>query len=327
VKALEKTAPGRGNVALVEKEPRAPLPGEVVLEVHAAGVCGTDLHIVEDEYRSFPPVTMGHEVAGVVVELGDGVDPGWLGTRVVCETYYSTCGACAYCRDGRPNLCGDRRSIGSGADGAFAARLALPATCLHPIPGWLPDHAAALAEPLACVCNSLCDPPVVSPGDDVLVTGPGPIGLLAAQVARAAGGRVLVVGAERDEVRLAKARGLGFDTGGPAASDVAIECSGSGGGAAACLESLRRGGRYVQVGLAGKPVTVPLDEVVYSELTVTSGFASTPRSWRRALALIESRAVALEPLVSEVAPLGDWERVFAETRAGRGVKYVLDPRL
>lgn len=97
-------------------------------------------------------------------------------------------------------------------------------------------------------------------------------------------------------------------------------------GDAFCLEQARRGGRYVQVGLAGRPVSVPLDEVCYRELTVTSGNASTPASWRRALALVEARAVALEPLVSEVLPLADWERAFARTRAGEAVKLVLDPR-
>lgn len=338
MKALEKMAPGRGNVGLVDKEPRGPIPGEVVLDVLGAGVCGTDLHIVEDEYKSFPPVTMGHEVSGVVAELGEGVDASWLGARVVCETFYSTCGSCSYCRDGRPNLCLERRSIGSGVDGGFAPRLALPARNLHRIPDWLDEHAASLAEPLACVGNSMCDPNVVSPGDAVLVTGPGPIGLLAAQVAHASGGHVLVVGTVTDEVRLARARELGFDTAladdpeavsafGSDGADVVIECSGSGPGAAACLESARKGGRYVQIGLAGKPVTIPIDEICYRELTVTSGFASTPQSWRRALALITTRAVQLEPLVSEVTLLDEWERVFAETREGRGIKYVFDPRL
>jgi L-iditol 2-dehydrogenase len=92
------------------------------------------------------------------------------------------------------------------------------------------------------------------------------------------------------------------------------------------LESARRGGRYVQVGLAGRPVTVPLDEVCYRELTISSGNASTPRSWQRALELIESRAVDLAPLVTAVHPLADWERAFAATRAGEGIKIVLDPR-
>jgi L-iditol 2-dehydrogenase len=276
---------------------------------------------------------MGHEVAGTVAALGPGVAEEWLGARVVCETYFSTCGECEWCRDGRANLCPDRRSIGSAVDGGFARRVVVPVRNLHRIPDWLDGHAAALAEPLACVCHCLCDPAAVTPGDSVLVTGPGPIGLLAAQVARAHGGDVLVTGLRRDEVRLAAARALGFETAyaedglGPREFHVVVECSGSAGGATACLEHARRGGRYVQVGVFGKPVTVPLDEVFRKELRVTSGFASTPRSWRRALGLIERRSVRLEPLVGEVVPLDAWERVFDDLRNGRVIKYVFDPRL
>jgi L-iditol 2-dehydrogenase len=328
---LAKLAPGPGNVGLAERPERAPGAGEVTIEVRGAGVCGTDLHIAADEYASAPPVTMGHEVSGVVAEVGNGGDASWLGARVVTETYFSTCGECDWCRAGRVNLCPERRSIGSIVDGGFAPRVIVPAANLHRFPDWLDEHAAALAEPLACVCNCLLDPPVVSAGDRVLVTGPGPVGLLAAQVARAGGGDVLVVGLPADERRLSVVSGLGFATqtatGEADDFDVVIECSGSAGGATACFEAARRGGRYVQVGVFGKPVTVPFDRVFSKELVVTSGFASTPRSWRRAMALIEERRVELPPLVSEVAPLGEWERVFADLRAGRGIKVVFDPRL
>jgi L-iditol 2-dehydrogenase len=330
VRALVKLAPGPGNVGLADREPVPPGTGEVVLEVRGAGVCGTDLHIEADEFRSVPPVTMGHEVSGVVAELGDGVDSDWLGARVVAETYFSTCGRCEWCLDGRVNLCPERRSIGSVVDGAFAPRVVVPSRNLHRIPDWLDEHAAALAEPLACVCHCLLDRPVVAPGDRVLVTGPGPIGLLAAQVARAAGGRVCVSGLASDEARLQVARRLNVETvlAGEHVEDqdVVIECSGSPGGATACLEAARRGGRYVQIGVFGKPVTVPLDRVFQKELVVTSGFASTPRSWRRAISLIEGRVVELEPLVSEVVALAEWERVFADLRQGRGIKVVFDPR-
>jgi L-iditol 2-dehydrogenase len=333
MKGLTKLAPGRGNVGLAERAERAPEAGEVLIEVLGAGVCGTDLHIADDEFRSLPPVTMGHEVSGVVAGVGEGVDPAWAGARVVCETYYSTCGECEWCRDGRANLCPHRCSIGSVVDGGFAAQVVVPAKNLHRIPDWLDEYAAALAEPLACVCHCLCDPAAVFPGDEVLVTGPGPVGLLAAQVARALGGRVLVTGLRSDDVRLAAAAGLGFATALAEELDraerfhVAIECSGSADGAATCLEGARRGGRHVQIGVFGKPVTVPLDAVFQKELVVSSGFASTARSWRRALAFVEDRRVELEPLVSEVVPLDAWERVFDDLRAGRAVKYVFDPRL
>jgi L-iditol 2-dehydrogenase len=181
------------------------------------------------------------------------------------------------------------------------------------------------------VCHCLLDPAVVSAGDEVLVVGPGPIGLLAAQVARASGGAVHLRGIARDATRLAAAQELGIETSvdGSAlepAFDVVVECSGNALGMTACLEHARRGGRYVQIGLAGRPAEVPFDEVCFRELTVTGGNASTPTSWRRALRLVESRAVDLQALVTEVVPLVEWERAFEATRSGHGVKFVLDPR-
>jgi L-iditol 2-dehydrogenase len=333
VLGLTKLAAGVGNVALTERpEPRSG-PGEVVVEVAAAGICGTDLHIYDGDYATEFPVTMGHEVSGTVVELGDGVEEAWSGARVVTETYYSTCGVCPFCRVGRINLCPERRSIGTHVDGGFAPQVLLPVRGLHRIPDWLDASVAALAEPLACVCHSLLERSRVGADDEVLVVGPGPVGLLAAQVVHACGARVHVRGTSRDERRLEAARSLGFATsvagergdGSVGAADVIVECSGHAAGMAFGLESVRRGGRYVQIGLAGKPVELPFDEVCFRELTVTSGFASTPSSWRRALALVEERKVDLEPLLSEVVPLADWERAFAATRGGEGVKFVLDP--
>ena len=326
---LAKLAPGEGNVDLAERPERAPGPGEVALDVAAAGVCGTDLHIWLGEYDSVPPVTMGHEVCGTVAERGEGVDAGWEGARVAVETFFSTCGECAYCRAGKLSVCERRRSIGTHVDGGFAPRLVLPARNLHRVPESMPDAAAALSEPLACVCNSLLDPPRVRPGDDVLVVGPGAIGLVAAQVARAGGGRVTVRGTERDGARLALAGELGFETsvgGELPAADVVVECSGAGPGIADALRAARRRGRIVQMGLRGAEVQIPYDLICFKELTVTAGFASNPASWRRAMALLEAGAVALEPLVTEVVPLRDWRRAFDASRAGDGVKFVLDPR-
>jgi L-iditol 2-dehydrogenase len=320
-----------GNVALAERpEPRLD-PGHVVLEVVGAGICGTDLHIVDGEYETVTPVTIGHEVSGVVAELGEGVDDSWLGAHVASETYFSTCRQCAQCRAGRINLCPERRSIGTHVDGAFAPRLVVPSRNLHRLPDWLQGQAAALCEPLACVCHSVLEPePAVRGETDVLVTGPGPVGLLAAQVARAAGGNVHVRGTPRDDRRLAAARGLGFETStteeGPFDADVVIECSGSESGIAHGLTAARRGARYVQIGLAGKPVTLPFDLVCFHELTITSGFASTPTSWLKALELVTERRVELDPLVTEVVPLAQWEHAFAATRSADGIKFVLDPR-
>ena len=217
--------------------------------------------------------------------------------------------------------------------------MVVPAHNLHRVPDGVEPRAAALSEPLACVCQSLCDPVRVEPGDDVLVTGPGTMGLLAEQVARASGGSVLVVGTDHDQVRLEAAERLGFRT--ALAGDdeaaralgegwgphVVIECSGSAGAMASGLEVVRRGGRYVQIGQTDRAVPVRLAQVSFHEIRISGGFASTPHSWRRAMDLLQRRAVCLDDLVTEAAPLAEWERVFAGTAAAHGIKYLLDPRL
>jgi L-iditol 2-dehydrogenase len=142
---------------------------------------------------------------------------------------------------------------------------------------------------------------------------------------------VHVRGMPRDAARLAVAGALGFETSTTdhdvvGEFDVVVECSGHEAGMSFALESAARAGRYVQIGLAGKPVSLPFDLICFRELTVTSGFASTPTSWMRALELIEARRVELEPLLSETVPLEEWEQAFAATRAGAGIKYVLVPR-
>jgi L-iditol 2-dehydrogenase len=338
MKGLAKLAPGPGQMAIADRdEPRAGA-GQVVLDVLGTGICGTDLHIQAGEYPSVPPVTVGHEVCGRVAELGPGVEEAWAGERVVAETYFSTCGHCAMCRGGRGNMCAERRSIGTHVDGGCAPRLVLPAANLHRVPAWVDDAAASLSEPLACVCNALLDPAVIGAGDEVLVIGPGAIGLLAAQVARACGGRVTVRGTPRDGARLALARELGFTTevaGGddpeadadrPGAPAVVIECSGAGPGVAHGLAALRRRGTLVQMGLRGADLTIPWDLICYHELAIRTGFASTPTSWRRAMALLEHEEITLAPLVTAVVPLEDWAAAFDASRGGDGVKYVLDAR-
>jgi L-iditol 2-dehydrogenase len=332
VLGLAKLFPGPGGLALVEREERALAAGEARLEVTAAGICGTDLHIAADEMPAADGVILGHEVTGVVIEAAQDVDPSIVGARVVSETFFSTCELCDRCRDGRPNLCADRRSIGMHVDGAFAPRMIVPARNLHRLPDSVPDHVAAMTEPLACVCHCLLNPGVVRPGDKVLITGPGPIGLLAAQVAQDCGaGTVTVAGLPTDDARLEVAQSLGFLTALPDQEfppvDLAIECSGSAGGATLALTAVRKGGSYVQLGIFGRPQTVPLDHIVVKELTVRTGYATVPSAWRYALELLAARRISPEALVSEVAPLGDWERVFADLRVGRGVKILFDPRL
>jgi L-iditol 2-dehydrogenase len=340
--ALRKPTPGPGDPALAEVPTPTPGPGQARLAVTAAGICGTDLHILHDEYSFRPPVTMGHEVAGIVDAVGDGVDPAWLGALAAPETAFQTCGLCRWCRTGRPMLCRDRLSIGSGVDGGFAAHIVVPAALLHRLPAGLDEQAAALTEPLACVCNALLDPPVVQPGERVVVIGAGAVGLLAAQVARAGGGLVELVGTAADAERLAVARSIGLATGSIDAPedrdrlaaagdarliDVVVECAGVEAAARMGLGLVRPGGHYVQVGLLPGEVRVPFGLVVTRELKVRAAFGSTPAAWLRAVALLEAQAIQLKPLVSAALPLREWRQAFTRLEERTGIKTVLDPRL
>lgn len=329
--ALAKFGADVDSFGVIEQTVKEPGDYEVVVDVIAAGICGTDLHIVANEYPSDPPVTLGHEVTGRVSSVGRLVDQNWIGARVVCETYLSTCEECSECRDGRRNLCSKRRSIGSMEDGAFAKHLVIPARNLHRVPESVSDYAAALAEPLACVCQCLLDPAVINAGDEVLVVGPGPMGVLAAQVAMAMGARVKLLGLVADEERLKIARQIGIETTTErltaSSFDVVIECSGSAAGIGIALDAAVRAGRFVLVGISGREVSVPLDLVLYKELTLTSGYASTPKSWRRALRLMKAGAVKIDPMITSVVSLTDWQDAFVGLRAGRGLKVLIDPRL
>lgn len=340
--ALRKMAPGSTSLTLETVAAPEPGPGQARIAVTGAGMCGTDVHILEGDYASRPPVTLGHEIAGIVDAVGADVDPGWIGALVAPETAFATCGRCDWCRIARPMLCRDRLSLGSGVDGGFAAFVIVPAAKLHRLPAWLDDHAAALMEPLACVCNALLDPSAIQTGDRVVVSGPGPVGLLAAQVARGAGGRVVVVGTAVDLERLAVASRLGFEArnldlptdadalaaeGRDRRIDVVVECAGAGAAVASALRWLRPRGTLVQVGLLAGDVAVPFGEIVYRELGVRAGFGSSPASWTRAVRLVEARSVELDPLVSEVLPLRAVATAFERFERREGLKTVFDPRL
>lgn len=339
--AVVKTARGDGNVALQAMPQPTPGPGQVLLAVRAAGICGTDLHIFHDEYPTQPPVILGHELAGEVAAVGDGVTTVAPGDRVTTETYFHLCGVCRFCRGGRPNLCPERRSIGSGVHGGFAPFVVVPERNVHRLPSGLSFVEAALSEPLACVVHGALELPKVMAGDVAVIAGPGAIGLLTLQVALAAGATIVVLGTAADGRRLALARELGAAraidvdaedaapairelTGGWGA-DIVYECSGAGPAALGLLDHVRRGGQYAQIGLFGKPVAWDLDRVCIKELRVTGSNASVPSAWRTALRLLAEGQVRAAPLISDVYPLADWKDAFRRFERREGVKLLLDP--
>ncbi len=340
--AIRKLARGKGHVEVQEVPEPKPRANEVVIGVDSAGICGTDLHIYLDEFPTEPPVTLGHEFAGVVTEVGSDVREWSLGDRVTSSTYFSTCGKCDYCRCGRPNLCLDRRSIGSRRDGAFAERVVVPAANLFRLPDSLDFESAAMTEPLACTIHGVLDRSKVEPADNVVISGPGPIGLLALQLVRAAGARAIVLGTSADSARLSIAAGLGADATinvdttddllalvedlfGIYGADVGIECSGAAPAAQTILSLLRRGARFCQMGLYGKPIPFDQDQVCYKELTVTGTNASSVASWPRALKLLTDRRINVNAMISHRYPLTAWPDALSVAESKQGLKILLKP--
>ncbi len=340
MKGVAKLAPGDGHVGLLEVSMPVIRPNHVLIEVKATGVCGTDIHIYHGEYASNPPVIMGHEVAGLVAEVGEGVTNCQAGDRVTCETYFSVCQQCDFCRAGLPNLCPHRKSIGSGVHGGFTNYVLVPAHNIHHLPANVDLIAGALSEPLTCCVHAL-ERTHVEPGETVIVSGPGAIGLLMAQVVKAAGAKVVVLGTGVDAERLVMAQTLGADfalnveegttqqtiadlTDGVGA-DVVFECAGVGASAQSCLKLVRRRGRYGQVGLFGKPITLDLDLVCYKELEVHGSFAHLPSAWRKALKLMAAGQVQTRPLVSAILPITEWQAAFDAFERRDGLKIVLTP--
>lgn len=345
MKALVKVAKGEGLVELREV-PVPFLPDDyVMIEVKVAGVCGTDLHIFHDQFPYYPPVVLGHEFSGEIVEVGSKVKDWHVGERVVAEPHTLACGVCGYCRTGNLYLCPHRRSIGWGIDGAFARFLPMPARLLHRIPEGVSLDEAALTEPMAVAVRAVMMNSKVEPGDVVVVQGAGPIGLLAAMAAKAGGAsRVVVFGMGEDaKVRLPVARQVGADhavnlnempdavqfvqdlTGGRGA-DLVVEAAGAAEAVVNSIRMVRRQGRIAAAGLTGKPMTgIPWDEAVFKACEIKFTFSTTYDSWARSLSLMDSRTIDVRPLITRRVPLADWRATFEMLDNREGIKCLLIP--
>jgi (R,R)-butanediol dehydrogenase / meso-butanediol dehydrogenase / diacetyl reductase len=289
---------GRGDIRVDDVPDPQVGPGQVEVSVDWCGICGTDLHeflegpiFIPQKGAPHPitgaelPVVMGHEFAGVVSAVGSGVTGHREGDRVAVEPYY-VCGECVACTAGRYNICRKLGFVGlSGQDGGFAERCVVDARWVHPL-GDLPTDIGALVEPLAVGYHAV-RLSGVAPGGTAAVFGAGPIGLVTTAALKAAGaGRVIVV--EPAGVRKAKAAGAGADevidptgtdvpdairdlTGGGA--DVAFECAGVDAVLAAAIGSVRPGGTVVNVAIWGHVPQVPMNELVFSEVSVIGSLA------------------------------------------------------
>lgn len=343
MKGLVKFARGKGNVDLREVPEPSPGPGQVKIEVKAAGICGSDIHILHDQIVQpiHPPFIMGHEFCGVVTEAGPGV-PAWKkGDRVTAEPAFSVCERCEYCRTGQYHMCWERKGFGFWHDGAFAKYIIVPEKRVHRLPAGVDFIAGALCEPLAVAVHSVIELTELKPADWVLVTGVGAIGLLAAQVARIKGGRVVFAGVGADQKRFQIAEALGFEdrldvqnrslrdfanekTGGKG-FDVVLECSGSPEAVKEALGVIKKKGFFTQIGLFGKPFELNFETFVFKEITLQGSISHHWPAWDMAIRLLDSRAVQTRPLVTDIFPLERWPEAFRRFENKEGAKILLVP--
>jgi L-iditol 2-dehydrogenase len=344
MKAVVKTQKGDGYVQLMEVEEPRIKPDEVLIRVRAVSICGSDLHIWHDEHPYWPPMTMGHEFSGEIVDVGGRV-AGWkTGDRVVSETRTETCGVCRYCQTGVPQVCPHKRPPGIGIDGAMAKFVAMPARLLHRIPDNVSYDAAAVTEPTAVCLHGIVERTGISAGGSVVVLGPGPIGLMSVQLAKLAGASNLIaVGTPRSaSLRLKKAKDLGADVtinlgeGDPKdkvsdltkgyGADLVIEAAGSREAIKMAFDLVRRHGKICALGINGKETTdVPWDTAIFKAVQLTFCFSSSWQSWETVLQLMEKGVLKPEEIITHRMPLEQWKEAFEALENREAVKAVLNP--
>lgn len=327
---------GVGDVAVEERPRPQPGPGEVLVRIGSVGVCGSDVHYYEHgrigQFVVDEPLVLGHEAGGTVVAVGPGVQTHAAGQRVSIEPGVP-CRSCAQCLAGRYNLCPDMRFFATPPyDGAFAEYVVMPAPFVHPIPDSISDDAAGLLEPLSVGIWG-CRRAGVTAGSRVLITGAGPIGLVAAQAARAYGATDVVV-TDVNPSRLALAERLGatpLDVTRTSVAesgldpDVLLECSGNERATRDGIMAMSRAGRVVLIGMGGDEITLPLPRVQDFELVLTGAFRYA-NTWPTAIALVAGGAVDLDALVTGSFGLDEVEEALtASRRDPAAVKTVVRP--
>lgn len=338
MKALVFTA--LGQMAVMERPDRSAGPGEVLIRVRAAGICGSDVHgYLGLTGRRQVGTVMGHEAAGEVLDVGPEVNGIKVGDRVVLRSILS-CGACDLCLQGRSNVCERRRGLGMQFDGAFAERMVVPAALAVALPDALSNEVAALVEPLAVALHAVAITPLEA-GHDVVIVGAGAIGLLTLLAVRLRGASAVTI-TDRNSHRLGVARSLGADlaidvrTSDPVAeirrltegrgADVVFEAVGVSATVAQSLAVARTGGHVTWIGNSAPLVELPMQDMVTRELTLRGSYTFAAE-FETAIDLLASGQIDVLPLIELTAPLDDAPDIFR--RLGEGsldaVKVVLLP--
>lgn len=321
-----------GTVVLEERPVPTCAADEVLVQVHSVGVCGSDVHYYKHgrigDYVVDAPLVLGHEVSGTIVAVGSAVDSARIGRRVAIEPQ-RPCRICEFCREGAYNLCPQMEFYATPPiDGAFCEYVIIQDDFAYDIPDTISDHAAALMEPLS-VGIAAAQKGGIKVGDTVLIAGGGPIGVIAAQVARAFGAADVVV-ADINPARRELASGYGVRVVDPAAESteelrahVFIDASGATPAILNGIRSVRPGGTVVLVGSADTiPLSVP--EVAMREINVTGTFRYT-NTWPIARALLTTGQVELDSLVTHVYGIEQVEEALSGEGAADSLKRIVMP--
>ncbi len=344
MKAVVKEKKGYDNI--IYKEVPVPVisEDEVLVKVMATGICGSDLHIFHDVFPYWPPVILGHEFAGIIVEKGRNITRFEIGDRVTSEPQQKVCGVCRFCRAGKPHLCSSKRSPGWGIDGAMAEYIKISDCQLHKIPDSVSFTEGAVIEPASTVTHAVIERGNIKVNDFVVVTGAGAIGLIAAQIAKACGARrIAITGLDIDEeyrLKVAKELKIDFvlnvqkeslkdlvmrnteDFG----ADIVIECSGSESAFNDAIEILAKNGRLVGLGLSGKEsINIKWDKAVQKEIEIIPSMSSTFSSWKHTISLLNENKLDLGKIISDVMPLSQYRKAFEKIEKKQGLKIVLVP--
>ncbi len=341
MKAVVKTKAGKGNVSLIEVAEPEPVPGTVKIRVAWTGICGTDLHVYHDTFRNYPPVILGHEFSGVVEAVGSGVTSVRIGDRVTVLPSSAVIKAGdPHWREGYYMFCQGRRGMGHGVNGSMTRFAVVREDQIYPIPDGVSMEEAAMAEPLASAYQPICELASFRPGDNVLLSGPGPIGLLCLVLLVRQGCRVLVAGTGQDSKRLELASRLGaagvvdvtsenletrlgeFTRGG--GMDHAVECAGAGASVQACLDAVNPMGQHVQIGILGRKIEVDFDKILFKQLRVIGSLGHSLKTWRAVMGLLQNRVLDLQPLITHRFSLDQWEEAFALCENKEGAKVLLE---
>lgn len=337
--AVVNYAPEANSVELQEIPIPDIGPDEVLLEVAAVGVCGSDLHQWTADH-SWPvnyPVVLGHEFAGKIFKTGGLVQNWSEGDRVVSETAAIIDPDNPMSREGRYNLDPTRKGFGYGVNGAMTSFVRVPARCLHRVPDSLPLEKAALTEPCCVAFNAVVMNGEIQPGDRIVVFGPGPIGLLCAAMARLQGAEVAVVGLERDKGRLEIAErfygcqpvieGLddwSYEVDGLGVNGV-VDAAGVSVTLKKSLEIVRPGGWISKVGWGPQPLGFSLDPLVQKNIRLQGSFSHNWPIWERVIRLLTTGQLNIEPIIGGTWSLSEWHTAFETMHSGEIVKAVLTP--